>query len=191
MAEFMQLPASSSEKSDVLLEPYRMAQRLCKVGCIPIDAATKIAETVGTSELGAKNVTQILLEARRLDLDLIEKHVDRAFHKFCSIAGTTKDFDDEKKKKKGKSSQSDVMAPAIALFAQEIRGLTSTLPNIDQVKASYAYSKGKTVNFGKTVAFRTLCEIQVAASSEGGAPCFRLLDQVKSISGGARRLFQQ
>ncbi|KAJ3861553.1 RNA dependent RNA polymerase-domain-containing protein [Lentinula novae-zelandiae] len=191
MAEFMQLPASSSEKSDVLLEPYRMAQRLCKVGCIPVDAATKIAETVGTSELGAKNVTQILLEARRLDLDLIEKHVDRAFHKFCSIAGTTKDFDDEKKKKKGKSSQSDVMAPAIALFAQEIRGLTSTLPNIDQVKASYAYSKGKTVNFGKTVAFRTLCEIQVAASSEGGAPCFRLLDQVKSISGGARRLFQQ
>ncbi|KAJ3851289.1 RNA dependent RNA polymerase-domain-containing protein [Lentinula lateritia] len=190
MAEFMQLPASSSEKSDVLLEPYRMAQKLCKVGCIPIDAATKIAETVGTSELDAKNVTQILLEARRLDLDLIEKHVDRAYYKFCSIAGTTKDLDD-KKKKKGKISQSDVMAPAIALFAQEICGLTNTLPNIDQVKASYAYSKGKTVKFGKTVAFRTLCEIQVAASSEGGAPCFRLLDQVKSISGGARRLFQQ
>ncbi|KAJ3992350.1 RNA dependent RNA polymerase-domain-containing protein [Lentinula boryana] len=167
MAKFQQLPPWS-ERSHILLEPYKVAQNLCQFG-----------------------IERILLEARRSDLRFLEHHVDQAFLKFCSIAGTNRDFEGKKKQKKGKSSQINVMDPAVALYAQEIHGLTNTLPNIEQVKASYAYSKGKTFNFGKTVAFRTLCEIQVAALSEGGAPCSRILDQVKSVSGGARRLFQQ
>ncbi|KAJ4483881.1 RNA dependent RNA polymerase-domain-containing protein [Lentinula aciculospora] len=185
MAKFEQLP-TSSEKSHILLEPYRMAQNLCRIGGIPTGPAEKIAQASG---LDSGNVMRILQEARRLDLRLIEQHVDQAFHKFCFIVDTTKGLQEKKKKKKGKSTQPDTMGPVIALYTQEIHGLTNTLPNIDQVKASYAYSKSKTHNFGKTVAFRTLCEIQVAASSEGGAPCSRLLDQVKSVSGGARRLF--
>ncbi|KAJ3730892.1 RNA dependent RNA polymerase-domain-containing protein [Lentinula guzmanii] len=187
MAKFQQLPPLS-ERSYMLLEPYKMAQNLCQFGSIPADALAKIAES---SESDPRKVERILLEARRSDLRSLEHHVDQAFLKFCSIARTNRDFEEKKKQKKGKSSQIDVMDPAVALYAQEIHGLTNTLPNIEQVKASYAYSKGKTFNFGKTVAFRTLCEIQVAALSEGGAPCSRILDQVKSVSGGARRLFQQ
>ncbi|KAJ3793160.1 RNA dependent RNA polymerase-domain-containing protein [Lentinula aff. detonsa] len=187
MTKFQQLPPLS-ERSYMLLEPYKVAQNLCQFGSIPADTLAKIAES---SESDPRKVERILLEARRSDLRSLEHHVDQAFLKFCSIARTNRDFEEKKTQKKGKSSQINVMDPAVALYAQEIHGLTNTLPNIEQVKASYAYSKGKTFNFGKTVAFRTLCEIQVAALSEGGAPCSRILDQVKSVSGGARRLFQQ
>ncbi|KAJ3821613.1 RNA dependent RNA polymerase-domain-containing protein [Lentinula raphanica] len=188
MEKLQQLPPSS-ERSQILLEPYTVAQSLCRSGSVPVDTAVKIAKS---SETESRNVERILVEARRSDLRLIEDHVDRAFRKFCFLAGRSTEFAEERtEKKKKQSSRTDLMDPAIALYAQEIEGLTNTIPNVEQVKASYAYSKGKTFYFGKTVAFRTLCEIQVKASNGGGAPCFRLLDQVKSISGGARRLFAQ
>lgn len=174
---------------DVLLQPYRDAQNLCEIRSLSPDAAKSVSK-----ELGADIVAKALQAARRSDLHLIEAHVNRVFRDFGATYGAQKEAriymqEEDNKKKKKKKSSPDIMLPISLEYAKDIRGLTGALPNVEYIKASYAYTKGQG-NFAKSVAFRTLCQIMVNATDGGGAPCSRLLDQVRSISGKAKRLFE-
>lgn len=174
--------------SEILLQPYQDARKLCETR-LTTHAATSVAAT--SKEISSDVVGKSIQIARRSDLHLIEKHVNKVYGGFCKKLGDRAEqmsFKEETEKKNKKKSRSDIMLPISMEYSREIPGLTGALPNVEHIKASYAYSKGKGI-FGKGVAFRTLCQIMVNASDEGGAPCSRLLDQVKSISGGARRLF--
>ncbi|KIK69189.1 hypothetical protein GYMLUDRAFT_188733 [Collybiopsis luxurians FD-317 M1] len=186
--KFNKLPPPS-QKSDILLEPYKKAQRLCQAAALPPDVTKYIPSAC---RISLDDIGRGLQAARQADLRMIEQHVNRAYVEFAIKCKSIEKKSGSKSKKKAmdEKAKDRRMDSVIRAYASDIPGLTGALPDIDHVKASYAYSKGEKFNFAKTVAFRSLCEIQVAASGEGGAPCSRLLDQVKSISGGARRLFQ-
>ncbi|KAF5383489.1 hypothetical protein D9757_006099 [Collybiopsis confluens] len=182
----------STEKSNILLQSYRKAQQRYLTTVIPPDAAMHLADYVSRPEdLG--HIGKSLQLAYRSDLHLIEKHVDKAYHLFAKKLGSLNEeanFNNGSQvNSKEKKPRKRLMEDVVLSYASDIRGLTGIIPDIEHVKASYAYEKGKSYKFAELVAFRSLCEIQVAALSEGGAPCSRILDQTKSISGGARRLF--
>ncbi|KAF9064755.1 RNA dependent RNA polymerase-domain-containing protein [Rhodocollybia butyracea] len=188
LEKFNALP-KSIPKSSVLLEPYIVAQQLCQTSTVSAAAATNISET--STYISPDSVAKALSVARRSDLRLIERHVDQAYQMFCSKAGSSHDYSSQyPSQTKKKKSKPDLMSEVIVFYAEDIPGLSGTFQNVDEIKASYAYHKGRTFYFAKTVAFRSLCERQVKASSESGAPSLRLFDEMKSLSGGAKRLLQ-
>ncbi|KAF5377742.1 hypothetical protein D9757_009386 [Collybiopsis confluens] len=197
LARFDSLP-KATEKSNILRGPYVKAQLLCETAALSQDAAMHLTSYVSRQE-NVNDVGKILQLAYRSDLELIKKHVNRAYGVFAAKlreAETSANRVEEasqvksnSKKKPKKVSQKRLMEDVVLAYASDIPGLTGALPDVEHVKASYAYERGKSYRFAELVAFRSLCQIQVDASSEpGGAPCLRILDEAKSISGGVRRL---
>ncbi|KAK7450551.1 hypothetical protein VKT23_012860 [Stygiomarasmius scandens] len=173
-----------------LLYPLQQAESAIKDYQAPLSSNNRLA------------MSQAMREALTAELDLIKQHVDRSWDAFrravskSSSTPFTVGFNSApvspKKPSRGKkASKPDIMREAIVLFAQEIPGvsLIRGLGNLEKVKASYAYSlSGK---FGFCVAYKQLCAIKAEASLGGSAPSIRLLDEVKSIPGSCRRLYQQ
>jgi len=72
-------------------------------------------------------------------------------------------------------------------FHSPIEGI-SWLPNLETIKASYAYQTKPTFAF--SVAFRELCKIKAEAA--GLAPSTKMFDELRSsMPGAARRLLEQ
>ncbi|KAJ7144770.1 RNA dependent RNA polymerase-domain-containing protein [Mycena crocata] len=63
--------------------------------------------------------------------------------------------------------------------------------DVEEIKASYAYSLTSTEEFAFSVAFRTLCAIKSDAGPGGMAPNCRVFDELKTISGAASRAIQE
>ncbi|KAF8167315.1 RNA dependent RNA polymerase-domain-containing protein [Crassisporium funariophilum] len=119
------------------------------------------------------------------ELATIKTHVDAAYKLYCdAVARSSRKATQESPSKSGrntrpKADQEDLMLVAARKYAEPIVGLFLT-PNVDQVKASYAYTLKPP--FGFSVAFQELCHIKAVASSTGQAPTLRVFDEAKTLS---------
>jgi hypothetical protein len=84
-----------------------------------------------------------------------------------------------KKKVKRKADQDDLMLPSSRAYVQPLEDIYLT-PNLNQVKASYAYKLSS--SFGFSVAFQELCSIKASNSPNGHAPNLRIFDEAKTFS---------
>ncbi|KAF5352350.1 hypothetical protein D9756_006189 [Leucocoprinus leucothites] len=150
----------------------------------------------------ASNFAHSIWERERLklfedDMTRIREHVRRAFEEFkkasmASMESKSKESKSGKKKnKKGSSSNDEANFRRVAmLFAEPIEGISVT-PNVEEIKASYAYSEWHTRQFPLGVAFKQLCEIKARASKGGIVPCIREIDEMKTIPGSCIRALEK
>lgn len=117
----------------------------------------------------------------------IRDHVDAA-HKMWAKAvssskgaqeSPTKPAKNTKRKSSKKTDGDDVSLASARAYAQPLEDLCLT-PNLEEVKASYAYKISQ--SFGFSVAFQELCRIKARASPGGHAPNLRIFDEAKSFS---------
>lgn len=88
-------------------------------------------------------------------------------------------------KSKSMSKRNDNASWAAAqAYAQPIADIRLT-PNVEEVKASYAYKRSP--NFAFSVAFEELCCIKARASPGGRAPNLRIFDEAKTFSSSFMR----
>jgi hypothetical protein len=111
-------------------------------------------------------------------LELVRKHVLKARKAWSEACHKARERSPEKKQKYRKD-QKDPMLVVSQMYAEKI-GNVFLIPNIDEIKASYAYHESP--NFAFTVAFRELCLIKACASPGGVAPTIRALDEAKTVS---------
>ncbi|THU93549.1 hypothetical protein K435DRAFT_967237 [Dendrothele bispora CBS 962.96] len=171
-------------KDPDLLQPLQNAESAATAYEAPV------MPTKSTAEIA---FTRSVIKA---ELDLLKKHVDRAYEAFKKGAGKSnypKPIPMGGGGTKKPTKRPDVMREAIMLYAQPIAGLDMSiigrLGNLERIKASYACSK--TEKFGFCVAFRELCGIKAEAGGrQGSVVSIRLLDEVRSIPGSCRRLYQ-
>lgn len=110
-------------------------------------------------------------------LKLVRDHVMKAREAFNEGCRKSREGSPKKKQKRPKD-QKDPMLVASQMFAEAVDGVFS-IPNIDEVKASYAYHESPTFAFA--VAFRELCLIKARASPGGIAPSIRAFDESKTV----------
>jgi hypothetical protein len=111
-------------------------------------------------------------------LGLVRNHVAKARQAFNEACQKSRDGSPEKKQKRRKD-QKDPMLVVAHMFAEAVEGVF-LIPNIDEVKASYAYHVSPVFAFA--VAFRDLCLIKARASPGGIAPSIRAFDEAKTVS---------
>jgi hypothetical protein len=150
----------------------------------------KLLDLVASKPL--QDPTRIILQ---VELELIQKHVEKSHDAYVTggrNASSSPSKSDRQSNKRGKKApRKDCMAEAKQKFAEDIAGieLLSAVGDLESIKASCAYHRGE--KFGFCVAFQQLCAIKAKASPGGGAPSIRILDEVKSLPGASRRLFER
>ena len=165
------LSRAGTAKGDELLQAYDMMKREYPPDKDLLAPYEKFADYALNAY--SKHKLQIFQE----QLAHVREHVDKARTAYELACYRSREDSPEKKKKKRSKEQKDSMLLASHLFSQQVAE-TDLIPNIDEVKASYAYKSSPT--FGFTVAFRELCLIKAKAS--GIAPIVRLFDEAKSLS---------
>ena len=111
-------------------------------------------------------------------LGLVRKHVEKAQEAYKKASGKSKERSPQKKPKR-RQDQKDPMANASRMFAEEVENV-NLIPNIKEVKASYAYHLAP--KFAFEMAFQDLCLIKARASPGGIAPSTRNFDEAKTVS---------
>jgi hypothetical protein len=109
-------------------------------------------------------------------LNLIKAHVSEVREDYKNACRKSKEGSPGKKKKP-RTVQKDLMLAVCHKYAKAVEGI-SLIPNIDEVKASYAYHESP--KFAFTVAFRDLCLIKARVG--GIAPSTRAFDEAKTVS---------
>lgn len=129
----------------------------------PYDDALRIAKTAASG-----NFSVILTE-----LEMVKAHVVQAKDKWGMAV---RQKDNEK-----------LLLEISSFYADHPS--TTLIPNIEEVKASYAYHlcNGRPY-FAFSIAFVDICAIKARASPSGDAPSLKRFDQVKSISAAAVRV---
>ena len=111
-------------------------------------------------------------------LGLVRKHVEKAQEAYKKACGKSKERSPQKKPKR-RQDQKDPMVNASRMFAEEVEKV-NLIPNIKEVKASYAYHLAP--KFAFAMAFQDLCLIKARASPSGIAPSTRSFDEAKTVS---------
>lgn len=93
-----------------------------------------------------------------------------------------------KRKPFKKDKQDDASWAAARAYAQPIADICLT-PNVEEVKASFAYTLNH--NFAFSVAFEELCRIKARASPGGHAPNLRIFDEAKNFSSSFLRVLNR
>lgn len=119
------------------------------------------------------------------DLERIRRHVQDVFQKWLEATSSS---NSEKKRKD--SAGLDMFERAAMLFAEPVEGIIVT-PNVEEIKASFAYFKYPKRLFAISVAFRQLCEIKARASKGGMVPCTTDIDEMKTISAACVRALEK
>ncbi|KAF5368535.1 hypothetical protein D9758_002237 [Tetrapyrgos nigripes] len=129
------------------------------------------------------------------ELCLITSHVDKAYTLFKSDIDKHNNaaclFDEQisvkpqKVTHKEKTSNQNYMRQVQVKYTQPLSSVSPTtsflISNLEEVKASYAYSLSET--FGFCVAYRDLCKIKATASPGGLIPTTARFDEFKIIPG--------
>jgi len=174
---------AGSKKGDELLARYQskdqpLEDKKDKVLLLPYDRANQHA-----LEAYQKHKINAFAE----ELSKIRKHVDIAvalYAKACAGYHLKKSQDSPSKPsgKKVKSDQDDMMLACARAYAQPLSEELFLTRDVDQVKASYAYTVVRTESFAFSVAFQEICHIMAVAASGGHAPTLRIFDEAKSFS---------
>ncbi|KAJ7439963.1 RNA dependent RNA polymerase-domain-containing protein [Mycena latifolia] len=137
------------------------------------------------------------------ELEILKAHVEDMRERFHQQHGKGQNVlqPEPRKGKKGKgkgkgkgpSKQTDdCMLPIMRDFRQPLEGvrLLGLLGDVDEIKASYAFTLGNP--FGFSMAFQELCEIKRRAEMKRGPHNkVAVIDDAKNMGGAARRLFKQ
>ncbi len=157
------------------------------------------------------NSSQIVLticKARKEDLERIRNHVNLVYIEYRQAARTSSPSKSPMKSpSKGKRGpQDDVMMAAVKLFWEDVPGLVVVSQHeARRLKAECAYC-GSFVNadsgldvtvrtppkdrFAFSMAFGMLCALKAEASSDGFSVCVRDIDELRAMSGPARKLLE-
>jgi len=119
------------------------------------------------------------------DLNRIPQHVLKVFQEWSTVTSLS-----NSKQKEKDSAGLDRFRRVAMLFAEPVMGITVT-PNVDEIKASFAYFKYPRRMFAVSVAFRRLCEIKARASTGGMVPCTTDIDEMKTVSAACIRALEK
>lgn len=182
LSEYDTLPAGWQAKmfnnDPDLLRPYKEAKK----------AVLAIKEwSMGRALSSGTPLDSSIGDLYQDELTLLEKHVCEAQKEYqtmyINLSRTSSTLSPTKRSPKKKSTlptkgQDDKNYLVARKFAEGV-GPLLTIPNLDEVKASYAYSL--TANFGYAVAFKDLCLLKARSSKGGIAPSTRIFDEAKKI----------
>lgn len=171
------LERAGEAKGKELLEKFSKAAVRCTDKVDPDLEAPYEAATTFANDVFEKTKMRFLTE----DLSKIRKHVQAAYDVWLESAAKAK----PQKKGKGSSrngggGDGSMSSRAARLFGSPIDDIIAT-PNVEEIKASYAYKKWWGSPFAFQVAFGQLCEIKAKAAKGGLAPCIRDIDEMKSV----------
>lgn len=113
------------------------------------------------------------------DLNRIRLHISEVFREWSTVTSLST----------SKQKEKDYRRVAM-LFAEPVMGITVT-PNVEEIKASFAYFKYPKRMFAVSVAFRQLCEIKARASTGGMVPCTTDIDEMKTVSAACIRALKK
>ena len=142
----------------------------------PYEAANKFA-----NDVFAKNGLDFFAD----DLNRIRQHVSKVFQEWSTVTSLS-----TSKQKEKDSAGLDRYGRVAMLFAEPVVGITVT-PNVEEIKASFAYFKYPRRMFAVSVAFRKLCEIKARASTGGMVPCTADIDEMKTVSAACIRALEK
>lgn len=142
----------------------------------PYEAANKFADDV---------FVKSGLDFFEDDLNKIRQHVSKAFQEWSIVTRLP-----SSKQKEKDSAGLDRYRRVAMLFAEPVMGITVT-PNVEEIKASFAYFKYPRRMFAVSVAFRQLCEIKARASTGGMVPCTTDIDEMKAVSAACIRALEK
>ncbi|KAF5368475.1 hypothetical protein D9758_002293 [Tetrapyrgos nigripes] len=156
----------------ILLEPLNQAKKRIE--------SFSVADETDPEWEKSRESSKRILEA---ELVRIQMHVDKAYELFvkCTKKNTASSSDGQAPPKRSKE---DHMRAVPAQYSRPIACIRLT-ENLEEVKASYAYSKSE--RFGFCVAFQVLCDLKAQSVLGGRAPTTRTLDEARSVSSAARR----
>ncbi|KAJ6617410.1 RNA dependent RNA polymerase-domain-containing protein [Mycena sp. CBHHK59/15] len=174
------LVVAGQDKGDQLLREYDIAS-----GKMPQEGYRKIPKDVDLLQ-PIRDVRNRVLNNRgewsgllAMELKAISDHVDKALQKYQDAFAIP-----------DKQKQNAALLAMHQQYAEPIPQIGSMV-NVDELKASYAYSLTSQEKFGFMVAFKTLCSVKARATSSGMAPVSRMFDEVKNITGSALRAMAQ
>ncbi|TFK42152.1 RNA dependent RNA polymerase-domain-containing protein [Crucibulum laeve] len=124
------------------------------------------------------------------ELSKIRDYVDEVYEKWLIVcrqekvrkeANAAQASPKKKQQYQVKTTRDDPMLAVTEMFAKPISDIF-LLPNVEELKASYAYCSHPNSPFPFNVAFRELCVMKARSSNGGIAPSIRIFDEVKAIS---------
>lgn len=118
----------------------------------------------------AKELAQVAGPIFQEELQHIECHVQTALEIWSKAV---------------RKDQSEMFSAAALTFAAPVPNVRFT-PNVEDIKASIAYSQGRP-SFAFSMGFRALCRMKAESQPGGLAPIVRLFDEMKILSPSAMR----
>ncbi|KAF9025804.1 hypothetical protein BDZ89DRAFT_1068052 [Hymenopellis radicata] len=164
-----------------------------------------------TAPPDSPEIVLTICKARKEDLERIREHVNLAYKEYCQAARTTDLSSPSKSPMKSPAKgkrvpKDDVMMTAIKLFWEDVPGLIVVSQHeARRLKAECAYC-GSFKNadsslditlrtapkdrFAFSMAFGMLCALKAEASSDGFSVSVRDIDELRAMSGPARKLLE-
>ena len=172
------LKKAGQQKGDELLRRYESIESQTsedKDLSLPYDTAIDYAHKASDRgvDIFSKEIKFI-----RDHVDAAHKMWRKAVSKSAQESPTTPTTNTKRKSSK-KTDGDDLSLASARAYAQPLEDICLT-PNLEEVKASYAYKISR--SFGFSVAFQELCRIKARASPGGHAPNLRIFDEAKSFS---------
>ncbi|CAA7264868.1 unnamed protein product [Cyclocybe aegerita] len=118
------------------------------------------------------------------ELNRIRDHVKIAENTWLDACKNNQESPAKGGKRNKKAEKEEMMLEASRRYADPIDGI-KLIPNVEQVKASYAYTVRR--NFAFSVAFNELCHIKALASPGGQIPTLRMFAEAQGFNSSYMR----